>query len=89
MRGGYQIIDLKGTNFITEITSYPIRGIYDLIEGTTKPLLISNFKLNSVDKHDFFAEAVVVGDTFEVKTNITGITKIIIKHNDTIIFKAT
>lgn len=49
MIGGYQIIDLKGTNFTVDVAS-KVEGIYSLLEGTKKVKLFENFSIAGVEK---------------------------------------
>lgn len=51
--GGYQIIDLEGKDIGS--VSVTINGIYDKIESTRKPLLVSGLVVDGKEFHDFFA----------------------------------
>lgn len=45
-KGGYQIIDFKGTNFIAD-TPVTIEGVYERIEGSyLKAVLLENFTVD-------------------------------------------
>ena len=83
MRGGYQIIDLKGRNFQPAIGQV-IDGIYDLIEGTKKPILITNFVVTGVEQHDFFAQVKIVDSSFQISTPITNAKTITITDTDVV-----
>lgn len=54
IRGGYKIIDLKDKE-LTLSVGMTYDGIYDAIEGTRKPLLISGLNIAGVEYKDFYA----------------------------------
>lgn len=62
--GGYQIIDLKGKNLTVDV-GMVYEGIYDLIEGTNKAILISGLVVGGVEYDDTIVECSVVGNNFE------------------------
>ena len=84
-KGGYQIIDLQGKSFNAE-ASYVYEGIYDLIEGTTKPIYISGFILNNVEQRDCYAEVHLQGTSFicTVKAKDGNKYTIIVADNDVV-----
>lgn len=84
MRGGYQIIDLKGINFTPADGGHEIPGVYGLIEGTTKPIMISNFVVNGVEQRDFFAQMKLTGSTYQIITPIDNAKTINISDTDLI-----
>ena len=51
--GGYQIIDLKGKNLTTDV-GMVYEGIYELIEGTTKPILLSGIQVDDTEYQDVY-----------------------------------
>ena len=53
--GGYQILDLKNTNFVTG-TGQKIEGAYDLLEGTRKVTLLTNIVIDDTEYKDTFVE---------------------------------
>lgn len=53
IKGGYQIIDLYNKNHGLNQTSY-YDGIYEKIEGTKKPILLSGISIEGVEYHDTF-----------------------------------
>lgn len=53
--GGYQILDLKNTNFVTG-TGQKIDGAYDLLEGTRKVTLLTNIVIDGTEYKDSFVE---------------------------------
>lgn len=59
--GGYQIIDLRETPIVGTIT---VPGVYDLIEGTNKAILISGFVHNGTEYNDAFVQFTVSGSDF-------------------------
>lgn len=54
-KGGYQIIDLKGKQFTLD-EGIVFKGIYDTIEGTTKPKLFSGINIGGTKYADTFCE---------------------------------
>lgn len=62
--GGYQIIDLGNKSLTT--TAVTIDGIYELIEGTRKTILLTGVNIGAVEKHDLFAEVNVSSDDFVI-----------------------
>ena len=62
--GGYQIIDLKGKK-LTVNDGVVYEGIYDLIEGTNKVIIISGLVVGGVEYDDTVVECNVVGSNFE------------------------
>lgn len=63
LKGGYQIVDLKNHNHTSGVGAIH-EGIYDLIEGTTKPILISGITVNAVEYHDTFIFPCVNGSNY-------------------------
>lgn len=51
--GGYQIIDLKNEAFTTG-TAKSVPGIYALIDGTRKAILLTNVQIDGAEYHDAF-----------------------------------
>ena len=64
-KGGYQIIDLKGRNLITD-TPVKVEGIYDKIEGTTKALLFTGIVIDNKEYRDTYPIVGVIADYFRV-----------------------
>lgn len=58
MRGGYKLIDLKNINLNPSGDAIKVPGIYDAIEGSFKSIVISNYKIDGVDKPE---RAIVFG----------------------------
>lgn len=54
-RGGYQIVDLKNIK-IDDESGANIEGIYDLVEGTTKPILFCGINNDGTEMRDVFAQ---------------------------------
>lgn len=63
-KGGYQIIDLKNKQ-LTSGTGMVYEGIYDLIEGTRKAILVSGLNVGGTEYHDTFVDFTVNGSNFE------------------------
>ena len=64
--GGYQIIDLKGKNLTTDV-GMVYEGIYDLIESTRKPILLSGIQVDDTEYQDVFTSVTINGSAFELK----------------------
>lgn len=66
-KGAYVIIDLSDYN-ITSTGSYTVTipGIYDKLESTTKPVLISGLTIEGKVYRDAFAECQVSGSDIAV-----------------------
>lgn len=86
-KGGYQIIDLQDKNHELDVGMVH-EGIYDLIEGTRKAILLSGVTIEGVEYRDTFVEPLIIdsayvcffyGDKFTVT----------IQDNDVVIFKQT
>lgn len=78
--GGYKIIDFKNKE-LKDGVGMVFEGIYDAIEGTRKPLLISGLNLDGQEIHDFYGLPYLEGtnyiivvqgslDTFEYELTI-------------------
>ena len=67
MTGGYQMVSLKNYNF-TLSTPHKIDNVYDLIEGTKKPILLCDIVVGGKEQNDLFCEAVVSGSNFVITT---------------------
>lgn len=55
MNGGYQIVDFSDVDFKPDGSTYNVEGIYELVEGTRKPILVTNFTVGGTEYHDVFA----------------------------------
>lgn len=64
--GGYQIIDLKGKNLTTDV-GMVYEGIYELIEGTRKPILLSGIQVDDIEYQDVFTSVTINGSAFELR----------------------
>lgn len=64
--GGYQIINLKGKNLTTDV-GMVYDGLYELIEGTRKPILLSGIQIDDTEYQDVFAEVSVNGSNIELR----------------------
>lgn len=63
VKGGYQIIDLKN-KALTSGVGVVYDGIYDKVEGTRKPILVSGLNVGGTEYHDSFVDFTVSGTTF-------------------------
>ena len=57
-KGGYQILDLKNTNFVLG-TGEVIAGAFDTILGTKKPILVSGIKIAAKKYNDTYVDFTV------------------------------
>ena len=80
-KGGYQIVDLGGKNFILG-ESRMVKGAYDKIKGTRKPIYVSGIVIAGVEYHDTYVDFTVNQTNFE--GTIYG-KKIVVRNNDAII----
>ena len=63
-KGGYQIIDFKSKNF-TLGTGMFFKGVYSLIEGTTKPIYVTGISIEGVEYRDTYLDLTVNMDSYE------------------------
>lgn len=80
VKGGYQIINLEETPLRTGI-GMQYDGLYEKIESTRKPILLSGINIDGVEYHDTYVEAHVDGSSFVM--NVYG-KKISINDNDVV-----
>lgn len=67
--GGYQIIDLKNTEFATG-ANVKVEGMYQKIKGTHKVVLVSGLKLSGVGSvKDFWASFAESGENLLSTSN--------------------
>lgn len=62
--GGYQVIDLQNKN-LTSGVGMQYEGLYELIEGTRKPILVSGVQLDGFEYHDAFVQVTPNGSQYE------------------------
>lgn len=61
MAGGYQKLNLKGHDSELNSTSQTVEGIWDIYDGShSKPFLITNYKIDSVEQKERYANFSVV-----------------------------
>lgn len=53
-KGGYQIIDFKKHSFVSE-NPVVIKGIYNLIKNTSKPIIITGLVFDNIYTRDIWA----------------------------------
>lgn len=84
VKGGYQIIDLNNHNHTSGVGAMH-EGIYDKIEGTRKPILLSGIVVDAVEYHDTFIFPTVNGSNYVavVGENPTTNERIVINIEDT------
>lgn len=92
IKGGYQIINLNDHPHTTGVGAIH-EGIYDKIEGTRKPILLSGIVINAVEYHDTYIFPTVNGTNYVavVGENPTTNEKLIvnIQDNDVVTFTKT
>ena len=57
-KGGYQILDLKNTNFALG-TGAVVAGAFETIRGTKKPILVSGIKIAAMKYNDTYVDFTV------------------------------
>lgn len=91
-KGGYQIINLDNHNHTSGVGAVH-EGIYDKIEGTKKPILLSGIVVDAVEYHDTYIFPVVTGTTYVavVGVNPSENVQIVIEvqDNDVVTFRKT
>lgn len=87
-KGGYQIIDFKGTNF-TVGTAVKIAGVHEAIEGNYhKSLLLENFSIEGVEQTAAWVSAAVADASYTLAgTGLSGRT-ITVTNTDEITINA-
>lgn len=87
--GGYQIIDLQNKPLSGVGMQY--EGLYEKIEGTKKPILLSGLNVDGTEYHDAFVNINVDGGNFVLTYPIfTGeLSSIIITIEDTNVVTAS
>lgn len=91
LKGGYQIIDFENKNHEVDV-GVVHEGIYDKIEGTRKPIMLSGLVFKDTELHDCFALPSIVGSAFvfPIVTYIgSNIVTMLIKVEDTDVVTAT
>ena len=64
VKGGYQIINLDGVVHTLGLGMVH-EGIYERIEGTQKPIMVSGINIGGFDYHDCYVEPKVNGSNYE------------------------
>lgn len=63
-KGGYQILDLKNTNFALG-TGAVVAGVYGTIAGTKKPILVSGIVIAGKSYNDTYVDFTINNTAFE------------------------
>ena len=84
LKGGYQIINLNDHPHTSGVGAVH-EGIYDKIEGTRKPIMVSGITVDAVEYHDTFIFPTVNGTNFVavIGTNPTTNETIVMNIEDT------
>jgi hypothetical protein len=89
VKGGYQIINLEGHPHTSGVGAVH-EGIYEKIEGTSKPILLSGIVVNATEYHDTYIFPCVNGSNYVavVGENPTTNQRIVIdiQDNDVVTF---
>lgn len=86
--GGYTIVNLHDVNF-TIGTGQKIPGIYDKIEGTRKPILLTGITVGGIERMDRYTCFGLEGTTYVSDATIsyaTDIVRVEIQQDDTVTF---
>lgn len=67
-KGGYKILDLQNKNIVNGAYAI-VDGVYEAIESTTKPLLLSGLRFNDVEYRDTYVTATVSGQDYKIVVN--------------------
>ena len=68
-KGGYQILDLKNTNFALG-TGAKVAGAFSTINGTKKPILVSGIVIAGTEYHDAYVDFTLVKTVSQTGVNI-------------------
>lgn len=75
--GGYQIIDLENRQFTLGV-GQQYKGLYEKIEGTRKPTLLSGINFMGSEIHDIFVTFLADGSNFVAHIpNVSGSTVVV------------
>ena len=88
-KGGYQIIDLENGNFTTTKgapVAKTLKGVYALVKGTRKVLMLSGINLDGKELHDIFIDVTLNNTTYEA--TIYSNYKLTITNNDVVTIEA-
>lgn len=84
LKGGYKIIDLKGTNFTSDV-GVIIDGVYEDIESTNKPTLISNFSISNKEYDSVYCFLVKQNTTFHGLINFVDVSDSVVTDKEILI----
>lgn len=83
MKGGYKIIDLKGSDF-TIATASKVEGVFEAIEDNYhKPTLLENFLIAGVEQTAQFVTFITSGSNLVANIN-NGSQTVTIANNDNV-----
>ena len=68
-KGGYQILDLKNTNFALG-TGVVVAGAFSTIKGTKKPILVSGIVIAGTEYHDTYVDFTFVKTVSQTVVNM-------------------
>lgn len=87
-KGGYQIVDLLNNNITTEGTQFTIKGIYNLIKNSIKPIYLSGITIENIEQQDRYVIPVFTPEGITISiTDSAGIYvyNLEIRENDLIV----
>lgn len=81
IKGGYKLIDLKGTKLTVGGDGVTVKGIYNSIENSyNKPLILTGISIGGTERNDIFIDFTVVSGSYVA--NISATEKITITNAD-------
>ena len=81
IKGGYKLIDLKGSKLTVGGNGVTVKGIYNLIENSyNKPLILTGINIGGVERNDVFINFAVNSGSYVA--NISSTEKITITNAD-------
>ena len=64
-KGGYKIIDFKGTPFVTGGSPLKVDGIYDTVDASyRKPLLLSGINIDGKERNEGYVTPALSGSNY-------------------------
>lgn len=81
IKGGYKLIDLKGSKITVGSEGATVKGIYNSIENSyNKPLILTGINIGGVERNDVFID--FSDDSGSYVANISATEKITVTNAD-------
>ena len=81
IKGGYKLIDLKGSKLTVGGSGVTVKGIYNSIKNSyNKPLILTGINIGGIKRNDIFIDFTVVSGSYVA--NISATEKITITNAD-------